>query len=139
MRFLLKSTINSCKDKKKVIWCSPNYREPELRSRALTKELALLTNQLTQDQYTVVIWGIKSFLRLVATNTNISKAGLYVIRGFLIILYTPKNQTKRTKKYISKRTKMENTTTTQILVLRSSGRPQADGELKNSKWSTQKN
>ena len=34
---------------------------------------------------------------------------------------------------------MENTTTTtQILVLRSSGRPQA-GELKNSKWSTQKN
>ena len=68
----IKSTFNPCKDKKKVIWCSPNYREPELRSRVLTKELALLTNQLTQDQYTVVIWGIKSFLRLVATNTNIS-------------------------------------------------------------------
>ena len=73
VRFLLKSTFNSCKDKKKVIWCSPNYREPELRSRVLTKELALLTNQLTQDQYTVVIWGNqKFFLRLVATNTNIS-------------------------------------------------------------------
>ena len=84
MRFLLKSTFNSCKDKKKVIWCSPNYREPKLRSRALTKELALLTNQLTQDQYTVVIWGIKSFLKL-----TLVKTGIYVITGVLKTLYTP--------------------------------------------------